>query len=124
MQHMNQFVPQFHDAHQMSQNLINLLPPLKFRHLQETQIQNDIKESNEKSDLKERNRLAAQKWRLKKDHYLGELENTNDELRQQALDLCNQAHTLRIENKVLEEQLQYFQMFMTKIMNVPHNNNK
>lgn len=70
----------------------------------------------EKKDLKERNRIAAQKWRKKKDKYLTELESANDVLRQQALSLCGQMQSLRVENKLLEDELQFFQSFMSKIM--------
>ena len=73
----------------------------------------------EKKDLKERNRIAAQKWRKKKDKYLTELESANDVLRQQALSLCGQMQSLRVENKLLEDELQFFQSFMSKIMNAP-----
>lgn len=72
----------------------------------------------EKKDLKERNRIAAQKWRKKKDKYLTELESANDVLRQQALSLCGQMQSLRVENKLLEDELQFFQSFMSKIMHV------
>lgn len=70
----------------------------------------------DKIDLKERNRIAAQKWRKKKDHYLGELETANDELRKKAFDLCNKIQLLRVENSVLENELLFFQSFMAKIM--------
>ena len=73
----------------------------------------------EKKDLKERNRIAAQKWRKKKDKYLTELESANDVLRQQALSLCGQMQSLRVENKLLEDELQFFQSFMSKIMHAP-----
>lgn len=78
-------------------------------------IDNNIKKED-KVDLKERNRIAAQKWRKKKDHYLGELEAANDELRKKTLELCNKVQALRVENSVLENELLFFQSFMAKIM--------
>lgn len=74
--------------------------------------------SSGRKDLKERNRLAAQKWRKKKDQYLYELESANDNLRSQALALCSQVQSLRVENKLLEDELQFFQSFMSNIMHV------
>lgn len=74
---------------------------------------------DERKDLKERNRIAAQKWRQKKDHYLGELEEANDQLRKQALQLSSQIQSLRVENKVLENELLFFQQFMSKVMSTP-----
>ena len=86
---------------------------------EETNHKNNKKalDPSEKKDLKERNRIAAQKWRKKKDKYLTELESANDVLRQQALSLCGQMQSLRVENKLLEDELQFFQSFMSKIMN-------
>ncbi|KAK8895040.1 hypothetical protein M9Y10_023483 [Tritrichomonas musculus] len=80
--------------------------------------QRKVLDATEKKDLKERNRIAAQKWRKKKDKYLTELESANDVLRQQALSLCGQMQALRVENKLLEDELQFFQSFMSKIMHV------
>ncbi|OHT12298.1 hypothetical protein TRFO_18003 [Tritrichomonas foetus] len=73
----------------------------------------------EKKDYKERNRIAAQKWRKKKDAYLMNLENENDQLRQEALKLCNQTNSLKIENSFLEKELQFFQMFIATVMKTP-----
>ena len=70
----------------------------------------------ENADLKERNRIAAQQWRKRKDNYLSELEEKNDSLRKSVLKLQNQIHMLKAENKVLEEDLQFFQNFMHRIM--------
>ena len=85
----------------------------------EDEVDNDgkIGDGRDKKDLKERNRIAAQKWRRKKDKYLSELESANDQLREQALALCGQAQALKVENKLLEDELQFFQSFMSKIMN-------
>jgi hypothetical protein len=66
--------------------------------------------------LKERNRMAAQRWRERKNHYLVELEGSNDLLRKQALDLTNQLQLLKVENRVLESELAYFQSFMTNMI--------
>jgi hypothetical protein len=71
-----------------------------------------------KDGLRARNRIAAKKWRDKKDDTLYELEATNDQLRREALELRRQVLGLETENHVLEEELRFFQSFMTKIMNV------
>jgi hypothetical protein len=78
----------------------------------------DANPGHRSDDLKARNRVAAKKWRDKKDETLYQLEATNDHLREEALRLRNSALNLRAENAVLEEELQFFQSFMSKIMNV------
>ena len=70
----------------------------------------------QKLDHKERNRIAAQKWRAKKDECLSTLEEENDVLRKKVFDLQAQALQLSTENNVLESELQYFQQFMSRIM--------
>jgi hypothetical protein len=67
-------------------------------------------------ELKQRNRMAAQRWRERKNRYLVELEGLNDSLRKQALDLTNQLQLFKVENRMLESELAYFQSFMTNIM--------
>jgi hypothetical protein len=69
--------------------------------------------------LKERNRFAAKKWRVKKDRLLGDLENESDSLRKQALDLMNEVQSLRVQNRLLEDELGFFQAFMSKMMAGP-----
>jgi hypothetical protein len=73
-------------------------------------------DDDSRSGLKERNRLAAKKWRLKKDQMLGELEARNDDLRKQALDLVSELQALRVQSRLLEEELGFFQGFMSKMM--------
>ena len=73
----------------------------------------------QKLDHKERNRIAAQKWRAKKDECLSTLEEENDVLRKKVFDLQAQALQLSTENNVLESELLYFQQFMARIMNAP-----
>jgi hypothetical protein len=76
-------------------------------------------DNQERRESKERNRLAAKKWRSKKDMYLGEMESTNDDLRRQALGLASQMHKLRVENKVLEDELGFFQKIVSGMMRIP-----
>ena len=88
-----------------------------------TQPQNQLnsKEAElerQKLDHKERNRIAAQKWRAKKDESLQTLEEENDVLRKKVYDLQAQALCLSTENKILDSELQYFQHFMSRIMSV------
>jgi hypothetical protein len=71
-----------------------------------------------KDDLRARNKVAAKKWRDKKDETLSDLEGKNDQLRAEALDLRKQLMSLKTENHVLEDELKFFQSFMTKIMKV------
>jgi hypothetical protein len=66
--------------------------------------------------MRERNRLAAQKWRKKKEGYLTDLEDANDALRQEAFKLANDVHSLRIENGILEEQLNFFHQMMRNMV--------
>ena len=75
-----------------------------------------------KGILKARNRIAAKKWRDRKDDSMHDLEIINDDLREQALELRNQCLALSAENKVLEKELRFFQSFMSKIMNINPNN--
>ena len=86
--------------------------PLPIKKKQILIIQHDHHE-----DIKERNRIAAKKWRDKKDSLLYELESTNDNLRSRALTLRNESLSLQTENKILKEELSFFQSFMTHIMN-------
>lgn len=71
-----------------------------------------------KDDLKERNRMAAQKWRNKKEAHLYELEDLNDKLRIEVFNLQSKAKQMMTENRVLENELAFFQKFMSKIMTV------
>jgi putative heme degradation protein len=112
----------------MSPHLFNLMPPLRTHAVPDVFFGGmfvppapplpvrDAEDDDARSGLKERNRLAAKKWRLKKDHMLGELESENDALRKQALDLVNQAQALRVQNRMLEDELLFFQGFMSKMM--------
>lgn len=119
---LQQVTPMFSDPSNMPHKFMDFIPPLKPNFLKQVPlISNQIEPAvDDKSDLKERNRMAAQKWRKKKDQYLSELEQTNDNLRQQVLDLSSEAQSLKVENAVLERELQFFQSFMSKIMNQNH----
>lgn len=109
--------------------LMNIMPPLKKRPNEFLNPQFPLQvppapapqspqQTQQKLDHKERNRLAAQKWRAKKDQSLSTLEDENDHLRKTVFDLQSQALQLSVENKILESELQYFQQFMSKIMSV------
>lgn len=120
------FAPRLAEQVPISQNILHLMTPLKRRPIQADvqvipfqQMDSEPGTPPDRSDLKERNRLAAAKWRKKKDQYLGELEEANDQLRKQALELLSQAQSLKIENQVLEAELTFFQQFMSKIMSGP-----
>jgi hypothetical protein len=106
--------------------MFNVMPPLRARPGSEVYhplvvvippaLFSDGASNDGKGDVKERNRVAAQKWRERKDQYLVELESSHDKLRKQALDLNTELQMLSLENTLLEEELVYFQSFMTKIM--------
>jgi hypothetical protein len=68
-------------------------------------------------DVRARNRVAAKKWRDKKDEALYQLEATNDRLRQEALSLRNAVRRLQAENQILDDELRFYQSFMTSFMN-------
>lgn len=107
---------------QIPHNLMNFMPPLRARRSEVPYLVNQMppaQPADDRSEIKERNRIAAQKWRQKKDHYLGELEEANDQLRKQALELSSQIQSLKVENKVLESELLFFQQFMSKVMSAP-----
>ena len=107
---------------QIPRHLVNFMPPLRARRPDVAFPFNQIPAAppvDDRSEIKERNRLAAQKWRQKKDHYLSELEESNDQLRKQALELSSQIQSLKVENKVLESELLFFQQFMSKVMSAP-----
>lgn len=65
---------------------------------------------------KERNRIAAKKWRSKKDAELRSLEAANDQLRTEALSLLGEMNGLRSQGKVLESELAFFQRYLSKIV--------
>jgi hypothetical protein len=117
------FIPQCQPT-PLSSHLATLIPPLRQRMSPNMarpklpmETERDSPES--KADLKERNRLAAQKWRRKKDKWLTELEIANDGLRKQALNVMSQLQALKVENSMLNEELTFFQSFMTKMMESP-----
>jgi hypothetical protein len=126
MSHLPHFQPVVMPPH-----LASLIPPLLHRPAVEPvapaplpvvmQLPKPLKQGrrekhNEGEGLKERNRIAAQKWRCRKDRYMTELETENDGLRKQALDLCLEAKSVLVENKLLEDELVFFQKFMSLIM--------
>jgi hypothetical protein len=74
-------------------------------------------QSIDQVDLKTRNRIASKKWREKKNDFLHELEAENEQLRQQAWKLRDDVTTLRAECGILEQELSFFQSFISKIMN-------
>jgi hypothetical protein len=104
--------------------LFTVMPPFRMRAPGEPLFPNPASfaravaqgEEEERIGLKERNRVAAQKWREKKDRYLLELEGTNDGLRKQALALNTDLLALKVENRTLEEELAFFQGFMSRMM--------
>ena len=113
----------------------NYQQPSSFIQMSQTQPQpnyillnreNSVKKSKTNhEDLKARNRVAAKKWRDKKDEVLSKLEIANDQLRHEAFKLRNEALSLKTENEILENELNYFQSFMSRIMNkMPSNPNQ
>lgn len=99
----------------------NVVFPQQLAQNQQPNLQVPQKPLDPNADHKARNRIAAKKWREKKDETLYQLEQQNDILRAEALNLRNEALSISTENKVLEDELNYFQTFMTKIMNANQN---
>ncbi|OHT00853.1 hypothetical protein TRFO_32369 [Tritrichomonas foetus] len=60
-----------------------------------------------------KNRIAAKKWREKKNNMLSILEEANDALRCETLRLSRIVLSLCVENRHLEEDISFFQSFMT-----------
>jgi hypothetical protein len=104
-------------------HVLNMMPPLQDRpaplvmYYPMTAPANN--QADDKGGLRERNRVAAQKWREKKDHHLTELEAKNDSLRKQAFELNLQLQTLRLESNLLDSELTFFQGVMSKMMGGP-----
>ena len=69
------------------------------------------------SDLKEKNKIAAKKWRKKKENYLKKLEEVNDLLRNEVVKLYYQSKSLKVEINVFETELWFFQSVITTIVN-------
>jgi hypothetical protein len=110
------FIPQCQSM-RIPPHLAALIPPLRQRMSQDMMPPKREGDSPEdKADIKERNRLAAQTWRRKKDKRITELETANHCLRKQALNTASQLQTLKVENRILEEQLAFFQGVMAKMM--------
>ena len=84
---------------------------------QQQQQKQSKSKKTDREEIKARNRIAAKKWRDKKDDSLYTYEALNDNLREEAMRLRNDSLTLLAENRVLENELRFFQTFMTKIMN-------
>jgi hypothetical protein len=71
----------------------------------------------EREDQRARNRRAASKWRQKNDEYLSKLEEDNNSYRRKAFDMLAQLRGMTLENSVLEEQLSFFQKFVSGVVN-------
>jgi DNA repair exonuclease SbcCD ATPase subunit len=78
---------------------------------------NTFQSINHLTDLKSRNRVASKKWREKKNDFLHELKAENEQLRQQAWRLRDDVTTLRAECGILDQELNFFQSFISQIMN-------
>ena len=74
----------------------------------------NIISTDESSKMK--NRIAAKKCREKKNEFLNRLEMENDYLAHEVLKLSFQAIAIKSENKVLEENIAFFQSFLYTIM--------
>jgi hypothetical protein len=73
--------------------------------------------ANDRTSLRARNKIAAQKLRKKKEGYLQALEDANDALRAEPFRLWSEVRTLTVQNSVLEDELAYFQSLMRRMMN-------
>jgi hypothetical protein len=87
---------------------INGLPPLRPRL--------DSDSDSEHISVRERNRVAAQRWREKKNRFITNLEQDNADLRQRAFQSSVELRRLESTNKILEEELAFFQKVVARIM--------
>lgn len=80
----------------------------------------DYSDSNKKVDRNEsvkiKNRIAAKKFREKKNAGLIKLEMENDFLVREVLNLSYKVLKIKTENKMLEENINFFQSFLHNIM--------
>jgi hypothetical protein len=83
-------------------------------------VNQDSDDFESRSDVhsREKNRLAARKWRDRKDRYLLELENANDDLRRQVLECSEEIQCLNIANRLLEKELGFFQAVLSRIAQI------
>ena len=70
-----------------------------------------------RKNVKLKNRLAAKRFREKKDILMSHLEEENDFLRKEALRLTKHLMTLHVQNQYLEDDLKFFQSFLSLFMN-------
>lgn len=78
--------------------------------------QDSSDETDANETIKIKNRMAAKKCREKKNAFLNKLETENDYLAREVLRLSYKALTLKTENKMLEENIVFFQSFLYSIM--------
>lgn len=80
------------------------------------QICNEFVEKK-KNEKKERNKAASKKWRAKQNVYLEKLDLENTKLRMQVFSMYKTMKQLKCENEFLNEELQFFQEFMSNKIN-------
>lgn len=104
-----------------SETKINTYSAKKATNKDKQQSLHEFDETNSPRDpgLKERNRVAARKWRSKQNKHLNELENENDELRKNVFDLHCHYLKLQTENKLLDEEISAFQKLLTELVRGP-----
>ena len=74
------------------------------------------KESEDIESIRLKNRLAARKFREKRQKMLTKLEEANDSLRAKVYELTKVAIAFQVENTILEKELQFFQATMKTFM--------
>jgi hypothetical protein len=115
-----------HDQLPVFPHVFNVMPPLRVRpggpapvELHYLMVAEGATAGNDKHGLKERNRVAAQKSRERKDRYLSGLEERNHGLRKQAFELGSQLQLLKLETDLLDREFEFFQGLMSKLMGGP-----
>lgn len=108
------------NSHNSFNNVINipnkneiLNAILKFASKKKKNENKDKKNEEEmKNIIKERNRIAANEWRKRRNEYLNQLEIENSELKKQLYSMYHEMKKLQCENNFYDEEIQFFQNFI------------
>jgi hypothetical protein len=117
---MEYFTTPANDPHQerltVPADLRLTFPPLRLLGITNPFPEGEWSGGEQRLSRKEQNRVAAQKWREKKESYRSALEDANEQLRAQAFRFLSQIQELRTENTILEQQLDFFHNLMRAII--------
>ena len=106
---------QFDFPHNISNPNLMMMKNNKINNINDIDINKISKNDKiniDNSDLKEKNKIAAKKWRKKKENYLKKLEEVNDLLRNEVVKLYYQSKSLKVEINVFETELWFFNQLL------------